>query len=117
MGEVRWNMSDPAQGIKSIGPGAQVAGPEEWGRGGYFYSGYDQQWGAAHGWSGYPDRAAHGNTDYLPWLLDQFRAYEAAHGARLLDLFTVHFYPQSGEFGDDTSVALQRLRNRSTPPL
>ena len=117
MDEVLSKMIDHAQRIKSIDPGARVVGPEEWGWGGYFYSGYDQQWGAAHGWSGYPDRAAHGNMDYLPWLLDQFRAYEAAHGARLLDLFTVHFYPQSGEFGDDTSVAMQQLRNRSTRAL
>ena len=28
---------------------ALVLGPEEWGWSGYFYSGYDQQWGAAHG--------------------------------------------------------------------
>jgi hypothetical protein len=117
MDEVLSKMIDHAQRIKSIDPGAQVAGPEEWGWGGYFYSGYDQQWGAAHGWSGYPDRAAHGNMDYLPWLLDQFRSYEVAHGTRLLDLFTVHFYPQSGEFGNDTSVAMQQLRNRSTRAL
>jgi hypothetical protein len=117
MDEVLSKMMDHAQGIKSVDPGALVAGPEEWGWVGYFYSGYDQQWGAAHGWSGYPDRAAHGNADYLSWLLDQFHAYESAHGTRLLDLFTVHFYPQSGEFSDDTSNAMQQLRNRSTRAL
>lgn len=117
MDEVLSKMIDHAQRIKSVDPAAMVVGPEEWGWGGYFYSGYDQQWGAAHGWSSYPDRAAHGNADYLPWLLDQFYAYESAHGARLLDLFTVHYYPQSGEFGDDTSAAMQQLRNRSTRSL
>jgi Glycoside hydrolase family 44 len=55
--------------------------------------------------------------DYLPWLLDQFRSWDVTHGTRLLDLFTVHFYPQSGEFGDDTSVNTQQLRNRSTRSL
>jgi hypothetical protein len=117
MDEVLSKMIDHAQRIKSVDPAAVVVGPEEWGWSGYFYSGYDQQWGAAHGWSGYPDRAAHSNADYLPWLLDQFHAYESVHGTRLLDLFTVHFYPQSGEFGDDTSTAMQQLRNRSTRAL
>ncbi len=117
MDEVLSKMIDHAQRIKSVDPGAQVAGPEEWGWSGYFYSGSDQQWGAAHGWSSFPDRAAHGNMDYLPWLLDQFRSWEVAHGTRLLDLFTVHFYPQGGEFGDDTSVNTQQLRNRSTRSL
>jgi hypothetical protein len=29
------------------------------------YSDYDQQWGAQHGGASLPDRAAHGNWDYL----------------------------------------------------
>jgi hypothetical protein len=117
MDEVLAKMIDHAERIKSVDPGALVAGPEEWGWGGYIYSGYDQQWGAAHGWSSFPDRIAHGNSDYLPWLLDQLRRYDAAHGKRLLDVFTVHVYPQGGEFGDDTSMAMQQRRNRSTRSL
>ncbi len=74
MDEIRTKMIDYATRVKSVDPTALVAGPEEWGWSGFFYSGYDQQWGAAHGWSGsLPDRAAHGNLDYLPWLLDQMR--------------------------------------------
>ena len=37
--------------IKAIDPSALVVGPEEWGWSGYFYSGYDQQYGSMHGWS------------------------------------------------------------------
>ncbi len=117
MDEVLSKMVDHAQRIKSVDPGALVAGPEEWGWLGYLYSGYDQQWAAANGWSSFPDRAAHGNMDYLPWLLDQFRSYEVTHGTCLLDLLTVHIYPQGGEDSDDTSVAMQQLRNRSTRSL
>lgn len=117
MDEVFSKMMNSAQSIKSVDPGALVAGPEEWGWGGYFSSGYDQQWDAAHGPSDSPDRAAHGNADYLPWLLDQFRAYDTMHGVRLLDLFTVHYYPQGGEFSDNTSIQMQLLRNRSTRSL
>ncbi|MGH9765537.1 MAG: glycoside hydrolase family 44 protein, partial [Blastocatellia bacterium] len=38
-------------------------------------------------------------------------------GKRLLDVFSVHYYPQSGEFGDDISTNMQLLRNRSTRSL
>ena len=103
--------------IKSVDPGALVVGPEEWGWSGYFYSGYDQQWGSAHGWSNLPDRQAHGGWDYLPWLLDQVHKYDVAHGTHLLDVFSVHYYPQSGEFGNDDSSSMQLMRNRSTRSL
>ena len=36
---------------------------------------------------------------------------------RLLDVFTVHYYPQGGEFSDDVSSAMQLRRNRSTRSL
>jgi len=94
-----------------------VVGPEEWGWSGYFYSGADQQYGAAHGWSVLPDRNAHGGADYLAWFLDQLRRTNATTGQRLLDVFTVHYYPQSGEFSDDVSSAMQLRRNRSTRSL
>ncbi|MCW3052690.1 MAG: celM, partial [Chthonomonadales bacterium] len=57
--------------IKSVDPSALVVGPEEWGWDGFRFSGYDQQYGAAHNYSSYPDRAAHGNMDYVAYLLDQ----------------------------------------------
>ena len=94
--------------IKSLDPAAQVLGPEEWGWNGYIYSGADEQYGAAHHWDGtFPDRAAHGGMDYLPWLLNQVHKHDAKTGKRLLDYFTVHIYPQGGDGGDDVSPNIE----------
>ena len=108
---------DYAGMIKNNDPSALVVGPEEWGWSGYFYSGFDQQYGSVHGWGFLPDRVAHGNADYLPWLLDQLHQNELSSGRRLIDIFTVHYYPQGGEFGDNVSRAMQLRRNRSTRSL
>jgi hypothetical protein len=106
-----------ARQVKSVDPSMQVAAPEEWGWPAYFFSGYDQQWGAAHDWFEFPDRDAHAGMDYLPWLLDQFRHASEESGKRLLDIFTVHYYPQGGEVSDDVSPEMQLRRNRSTRSL
>jgi hypothetical protein len=106
-----------AGAIKDVDAGALVVGPEEWGWSGYFYSGYDQQYGSQHGWGTLPDRVNHGGADYLPWFLDAMRQRSAAAGRRLLDVFTVHYYPQGGEFSDDVSPGMQQRRNRSTRSL
>src|SRR5260370_4063587 len=121
MDEIYGKMQQYSAAIKSVDPNAIVVGPEEWGWDGYFFSGYDQQYAPSHGWT-YPDRANHGNEDYLPWLLDQFHQYETANGKRLLDVFSVHYYPQgdsSGhqEFSNDDSAETQALRNQSTRSL
>ena len=116
MDEIRNRMVDFATKIKTVDPTAKIVGPEEWGWSGYFYSGYDQQYGSAHGWSFLPDRNNHGGADYLTWLLGQLRQSSATSG-RLLDVFTVHYYPQGGEFSDDVSSAMQLRRNRSTRSL
>jgi hypothetical protein len=117
MAQMSTRMINYAAMIKSVDPSALVVGPEEWGWSGYFYSGYDQQYGNLHGWSSLPDRTNHGNIDYIPYLLDQLHQYELTNGKRLLDVFSLHFYPQGGEFGNDTSTAMQLLRNRSTRSL
>src|SRR5256885_696176 len=117
MDEIRDKILDYGAKVKSVDPNALVVGPEEWGWSGYFYSGYDQQWGSRNGWNNLPDRAAHGNADYLPWLLDQLRRTNNATRQRPLDLFTVHYYPQGGEFGNDVSTSMQLRRNRSTRSL
>jgi len=113
MDEILSRVTDYSSQIKAVDPGAIVAGPEEWGWSAYTLSGYDQQWGSLHGWSSLPDRTAHGNMDYLPWLLQQLKL----DGRHLLDMFTVHYYPQSGEFGNDTSTSMQLIRNKSTRSL
>ncbi len=117
MDEIKSRMVDFATKIKAVDPSALVVGPEEWGWSGYFFSGYDQQWGGAHGWSSLPDRNNHGGADYLTWLLNQIRQSSTTAGKRLLDVFTVHYYPQGGEFSDDVSGAMQQRRNRSTRSL
>jgi len=117
MDEVRDRILDYAAKVKSVDPSAQVVGPEEWGWGGYILSGYDAQYGSLYGWGINPDRTAHGGWDFLPWLLDQLRQNATATGQRLLDVFSVHYYPQGGEYGNDTSTAMQLRRNRSTRSL
>jgi hypothetical protein len=103
--------------VKATDSSALVCGPEEWGWDGYFYSGYDQQYGAAHGYSSYPDRAAHGNLDYVVYLLQQLKAKSATAGVRLLDVFSLHAYPQDGSFSDDVSASAVAIRNQSTRSL
>jgi len=117
MDEIETKMLAYAAMIKTADPAALVVGPEEWGWSGYLYSGYDQQYGSLHGWSTLPDRNAHGGMDYLPWLLSQLKQNTVAGGLAPLDVFTVHYYPQGGEFGNDTSTATELLRNRSTRSL
>ncbi len=113
MDEVLGRIKDYAAQVRAADPAAIIAGPEEWGWSGYTLSGYDQQYGSLHGWSFLPDRTNHGGADYLPWMLQQLKA----DGRHLLDAFTVHYYPQGGEFGNDTSTAMQLLRNKSTRSL
>ena len=103
--------------IRNADPNAVIFGPEEWGWSGYFYSGYDAAAGAASNWTNFPDRAAHGNMDHIPWLLQQLKAYETTNGKRLIDVLSVHYYPQQGEFSDDDSSGMQAIRNRSTRSL
>ncbi|HLH55883.1 MAG TPA: glycoside hydrolase family 44 protein [Verrucomicrobiae bacterium] len=117
MVEIRDKVFDYAGMVKALDPNAVVLAPEEWGWSGYFYSGYDQQYGSQHGWSSYPDRAANGGWDYIPWLLNQFHQQATNTNLRLLDYLTVHYYPQGGESGSDTSTTTQLLRNRSTRSL
>lgn len=99
--------------VKTLDPGALVVAPEEWGWEAYFYSGYDQQYAAAHGYKKYPDhqKEQHG-MDYIPWLLTEWKA-----SGHPVDVVSVHFYPQGGEYSDDISEQMQLLRNRSTRQL
>jgi hypothetical protein len=99
--------------IKKADPDAQVVAPEEWGWEGYFYSGFDQQYAAAHGYKRYPDyRKEQDGVYYIPWLLDEWKA--AGHP---VDVLSVHFYPQGGEYSNDVSETMELLRNRSTRQL
>lgn len=121
MQEIRNKLFDYGAKVKAVDPNALLLAPEEWGWPGYFYSGYDWQWaGDNSNWNpaSFPDRAANGGWDYGPWLLDQCRLFEQTNGFRLLDVFTLHIYPQgANEFTDDISTSTQLGRNRSTRAL
>jgi hypothetical protein len=98
--------------VKEVDPDAQIVGPEEWGWPNYFSSPYDTQF------PGGADRAAHGGWDYMPWLLKELKAHEDSTGKRLLDVFSLHYYPQYNEFGEgDSSTAAQLKRNECTRDL
>ena len=113
--EVWSKMAEYGAVIKAADPTSLTTGVEEWGWSGYFYSGADQEAARANGYTSYPEHDIYG--DYVPWLLNQARAYEETNGTRILDYFTLHFYPQSGEFSNDDSDAMQLLRNQSTRDL
>ncbi len=117
MEQIRDKMIAYGAMIRNADPGAKIVGPEEFGWSGYLLSGYDIQYGNTHGWGYLPDRAAHGNADYMPWLLGQLRQHEQSTGQRVLDVFSLHYYPQQGEFSDTVSSSMQLLRNRSTRSL
>lgn len=117
MDEITNDIIAYAAKVKAADPSALTVAPEEWGWSGYFYSGYDQQYGSAHSWSSLPDRAAHGGMDYIPYMLQKIQRHDAAAGQRSLDILSVHFYPQEGEYGNDISPATELLRNRSTRQL
>ena len=106
MDEVRDRMRRlRARRSRRVDPAALVVGPEEWGWSGYLFSGYDQQYGAARNGWGEPartaPRTAAGTT--CPGCSTSCGSATGATGQRLLDVFTVHYYPQGGEFSDDVS--------------
>ena len=118
MDEMRDKMTNYAARIKATDPGALVLGPEEWHFFGAILSGADSQYDATNGFRGvYPDRIAHGGSDVYPFLLREMSRASTTAGRRLLDVCTVHYYPQGGEFGNDVTTAMQLRRNRSTRSL
>jgi hypothetical protein len=102
-----------AAAVRALDPTATIVGPEEWGWLALFYSGFDQQNGAGPG----SDYATHNNTYYYPWLMQQLASYRQSTGKQLLDVLSVHYYPQDGSFSGNDSPAAQRIRNQSTRSL
>jgi hypothetical protein len=103
--------------VKSLDPNALIIGPENWGWPAYTYSSADNAYRAAHQYQGHPDMDAHGGLAAIPYLLTQMHHYQQKTGKRLLDVLTVHYYPQSNEFTDDVSSKVQAMRNVSTRSL
>ncbi|HYG61509.1 MAG TPA: glycoside hydrolase family 44 protein [Thermoanaerobaculia bacterium] len=99
---------DYAAAMKAEDPAIQILGPSDWGWCAYFFS-------AADGCSAGPDAAAHGNVPFLPWYLQQVRAYELAHGVRLVDYLDIHYYPQGTNIAlssdESATTAARRLRS------
>jgi hypothetical protein len=103
--------------IKSLDPTAQILGPEEWGWTNYFIDGADA---AAQNWS-----ATYGGLNVQQWLLQQLNDYQQQTGTRLLDYFTLHYYPQEsvngdnggGIFSNNVDQATELLRNQVTRAL
>jgi hypothetical protein len=106
-----------APAIKAIDASAKIIGPSGWGWTAYFYSDLDTAPGGAW-WNDPKDRNAHGGTPLVEWYLQQMKAYEQAHGKRVLDYLDEHFYPQgNGITGGATDAATDALRLRSTRAL
>jgi hypothetical protein len=103
-----------AGAIRANDPSATIIGPEEWGWLALFYSGFDQQNGASNSNSDYN---TYGQTYYYPWLLQQLYSYQKSTGIQLLNVLSVHYYPQDGSDSNDDSTAAQLVRNASTRSL
>jgi len=107
--ELRDRIISYASMVKALDPNAKILGPEEWGWTNYFISGADA---AAQNWG-----ATYDGLNAEAWLLNQLHQYNVATGQRLLDYFTLHFYPQGGEDSNNVSTKMELLRNRSTRSL
>ena len=101
-----------ARAVRRAAPDAWILGPELWGWPAMFQSALDRDT-KTNG-----DRARHGGEDFLPWFLKQVRAIEAREGVRLLDVATVHFYPQAeGVYSASAEPGPFALRLESTRSL
>ncbi|BDI30511.1 hypothetical protein CCAX7_25620 [Capsulimonas corticalis] len=117
MDEYRDRLFAYAAMVKSVDPTALVVGPESWDFLGAKYSDADILQASRGGdWKVMPDRHAHGDQDFYPWILDQLRAYEKKTGHRLVDVASFHYYPQDGNSAD-VSTETQLKRNRNTRSL
>ena len=103
-----------AAAIKAVDPGALILGPVQDGWTRYYYASYDT----------YPDqvaqddRTAHGGKPFVVWYLQQMAACATLHGARMLDYFDLHYYPQANGVtlspaGDANTQALRLRTTRS----
>lgn len=91
---------DNAVAVKAHDGAAQVLALSEWGWPNYFCSGYDTS--VSYCSASSPDRAAHGGTPIAQWLQQQAKAYQDAHGTRLIDYLDLHYYNQGGTTTDVT---------------
>ena len=101
-----------AHAVRQAEPDAAIAGPELWGWPAYFQSAVDRETKTDR------DRASHGGEDFLPWFLKQLKAHEDQTGERLLDILTVHYYPQAtGVYSAADDLKATALRVETTRSL
>ncbi|HTP65484.1 MAG TPA: glycoside hydrolase family 44 protein [Geobacteraceae bacterium] len=102
-----------AAALKAADPSAETLGPVLWGWCAYFYSALDQCGAGSN------DYNAHNNTYFVPWYLQQMKAYQDQHGTRILDYLDLHNYPAADSVSLNTacSPSIQDLRLRSTRSL
>jgi hypothetical protein len=105
---------DYARAVKDADPGALVAGPESWGVTGYLYSALDA---GADNFKTAADRAAHGNLPWLAWFLQTVHDSDRQAGRRSLDVLSVHYYPNGGEYGGGNDPATQDRRMQAPRAL
>ncbi|HUJ61598.1 MAG TPA: glycoside hydrolase family 44 protein [Kofleriaceae bacterium] len=77
--------------IKAADPGAFVLGYTTWGVLDMFVSALDTANNST------ADQQAHGGIPLGQWYLRQLAGYEQAHGARIVDCYDMHYYPQGGD--------------------
>ena len=119
MQEIRNDFFTYASMVKSNDPNALVCGPEEWGWGGYLYSGYDQQWSGQrsdYNPADYPDRTANGGWDYMPWLLNQIHQHDLTNRLAAARLFHAPLLSAGRQRQRKMPLtsATELLRNQST---
>ncbi len=82
-----------ADAIKDVAPNSLIYGPASYGWGGYV----DLQ--------GAPDA---GGRDFINAYLDEMKAYETAHGRRIVDVLDLHWYPEAQS---STSIRITNADN------
>ena len=123
--EIAGALTDFAPMIKTKDPSALAMGPE--------LSGWMWYFDSAYGWANnHIDQTNHGGAYFVPWYLQQAQAYEQANGVRILDVLSLHWYPQGKKVGggpitnqefdpgnpaDEVTTATKTLRNQSTRSL
>ena len=101
-----------AHAVRQVAPEVPIVGPELWGWPALTQSALDRDTKSTR------DRTLHGGEDFLPWFLKQLRAHEAQTGERLLDVVTVHFYPQAeGVYSSSVDLKATALRVESVRSL
>src|SRR5579883_448350 len=91
-----------ALAVRNADPNAQIVGDEEWGWSNYWYDN-----------NGQSDYTANGNMYFIPWLLQQLKAYQNSTGKQLLNVLSVHFYPQDGS--DSNTDNASKTRSETSP--